>query len=193
MGTNHQASPAARLSGAALTAGGTVAGGTCRASFGAHRGNDDFMMSYPMGRALAEKLQAAQLVLRTMAVPPALDEVDVTIEQSWTGYDFVPAAVRAQLRIAVAEIIANIIEHGSRGRHRVLLELRMSVAPDRVVIVVTDDGNELLADPAAVRMPTWPAERGRGLAMAQSALDELAYRRKAETNHWVLISKRFAS
>lgn len=158
------------------------------------------MMSYPMGLERAAqigdvdfRLKAAQLVQRTIAVPRALDEADVAIEHRWRAYDFVPRAVRTHLRIAVAEIVANIIEHGTSGRHRVLLELRMSVAPDRAMIVVTDDGNESLADLASVHMPACASERGRGLAIAQSALDELAYQRVTETNHWVLISKRFGN
>ena len=41
-------------------------------------------------------------------------------------------------------------------------------------------------------MPDPMAERGRGLAMAQALLDELAYRCDETGNHWMLVSRRFA-
>ena len=96
-----------------------------------------------------------------------------------------------QTAIAVAEIVANMVEHGSAGRHLVQIEMQMSVQPDRVLVSLADDGNEAYIDLNAIRMPGDGAERGRGLAMAQSSLDALAYQRFSGANHWLLTSKRY--
>ena len=40
-------------------------------------------------------------------------------------------------------------------------------------------------------MPDDMVERGRGLALAEAVLEQLTYRR-AEYNHWTLVSKRFS-
>jgi anti-sigma regulatory factor (Ser/Thr protein kinase) len=41
------------------------------------------------------------------------------------------------------------------------------------------------------RQPDATAERGRGLAMAKTVLDQLAYRCDDQGNQWTLISQRF--
>lgn len=93
--------------------------------------------------------------------------------------------------IAVAEIVANIVEHGSAGRHLVQIEIEISVQPDHVLVAVTDDGNEAGIDMNAVCMPGDGADRGRGLAMARLTLETLTYQRLSGANHWVLTSNRF--
>ena len=114
------------------------------------------MMSYPMGLERAAqigdvdfRLKAARLVQRTIAVPRALDEADAAIEHRWRAYDFVPRAVRTHLRIAVAEIVANIIEHGTGGRHWGARIANVG-GPDRAMIVVTTMGTNHSADLASV-------------------------------------------
>ena len=42
----------------------------------------------------------------------------------------------------------------------------------------------------AAALPDDCAERGRGLAIAQSVLRELSYRRNS-ANHWTLVSRQF--
>ena len=99
--------------------------------------------------------------------------------------------IRMQMSIAVGEIVANVVEHGTQGRLNVAIQLQMSVEQGRVLVAVIDDGNETLADMSNVAgMPDDLAERGRGLALAKSALAELSYT-KSTTNHWKLVSKRF--
>jgi serine/threonine-protein kinase RsbW len=44
----------------------------------------------------------------------------------------------------------------------------------------------------SVAMPEAMAERGRGLALAQTVLDQLSYRCDDLGNQWTLISQRFA-
>jgi serine/threonine-protein kinase RsbW len=84
------------------------------------------------------------------------------------------------------EILANIVEHGSAGRHLVQIEMQVSVAADRV-----DDGNPHTGDLNAASMPDHFAERGRGIAIAKSALADLTYRREGQWHIWRLASRTY--
>ncbi|BDB61436.1 MAG: ATP-binding protein [Rhodococcus sp. (in: high G+C Gram-positive bacteria)] len=96
---------------------------------------------------------------------------------------------RVQFEIAVAEIAANIIEHAGRGR-AVSVTLTLELHPDRLEAVFVDDGAPARVDLRSVELPDALAERGRGLAIALAALDELRYRRQVGTNRWLLICHR---
>ena len=128
-------------------------------------------------------------VLETAAVPGALGEIETALERTWSANPHVPHTVRMHMGIAAGEIGANIVEHASSGRP-VRIWLDVHVSPTRVNLEFTDDGEPAQIDMNAVRMPDGMAERGRGLALARAVLDELTYRR-ADCNHWILVSKRF--
>ncbi|MEV8195410.1 MULTISPECIES: ATP-binding protein [Rhodococcus] len=96
---------------------------------------------------------------------------------------------RMQFEIAVAEIGANIIEHAGRGRP-ISLTLQLALFPDRLEAVFLDDGAPARVDLRSVELPDALAERGRGLAIALAALDELRYHRRSGTNRWTLVCYR---
>jgi serine/threonine-protein kinase RsbW len=130
-------------------------------------------------------------ILRTVAGPGVCDEAQAALDRAWSMNGHVPDIVRMHTAIAVAEIVANMVEHGSAGRHLVQIEMEVSVQPDRVLVALADDGNEARIDVNAICMPGDGAERGRGLAMARRVLDTLAYQRLSGANRWVLTSNRF--
>ena len=119
-----------------------------------------------------------------------LGAIQAALDALWAMHPRVPDGVRMQMTIATAEVGANIVEHTGRGQP---LRIRMDPAlvDDQVHIDFTDDGPPVAIDLASVVMPDPMAERGRGLAMAQALLDQLAYRRDESGNHWMLVSKRF--
>lgn len=130
-------------------------------------------------------------ILHAVAGPAAFADTEAALDRQWFLHDQVPDAIRTHTAIAVAEIIANTMEHGSTGLHRVQIDMHISVEPGRVLIALIDDGNECRVDLNSVPMPGCDAERGRGLAIVQSALHRLVYTRTAGANHWLLISKPF--
>ena len=96
------------------------------------------------------------------------------------------------LAIAAGEVGANILEHAGGGRPG---RIRMGIAlvGDQVRVAFTDDYPPADIDLASVGMPDdVMVERGRGLAMAQAVLDQLAYFRDQLGNHWTLLSQHFA-
>ena len=128
-------------------------------------------------------------VLETAAGPAVLGDIEAALERTWSAYPHVPHTVRMHMGIAAGEIGANIIEHAALDRPvRIWMDVR--VLPSQVNVEFIDDGDPVHIDLNAVRMPDDMAERGRGLALAKAVLDELVYRR-AECNHWILVSKSF--
>ncbi|MGW5324192.1 ATP-binding protein [Rhodococcus pyridinivorans] len=96
---------------------------------------------------------------------------------------------RMPFELAVAEIGANIIEHAGHGE-LVTLTLQLQLFPDRLEAWFVDNGNPARVDLRSVELPDALAERGRGLAIALAALDELEYRRRTGTNRWKLVRYR---
>ena len=114
------------------------------------------------------------LILRTVA-HQGRSMTEATLGRVWSMNAGVPPAIRTHTGIAVAEIVANIVEHGSAGHRLCADEMHVSVQSDHVLVVLIDDGNEAGIDLASVGMPgDVLAERGRGLAMAKSVLSGLA-------------------
>ncbi len=124
------------------------------------------------------------------AHPDPLGAIQAELDSLWLAHPHVPDDVRTQMSIAAAEIGANIIEHTGR-RQPVVMRMGSELVGDQVHVTFTDDGPPVDIDLASVTMPAATAERGRGLAMAQTVLDKLAYRGDDQGNQWTLISKRF--
>ena len=124
------------------------------------------------------------------AHPDPLGAIQGELDSLWLTHPHIPDDVRTQMSIAAAEIGANIIEHTGGGQP-VGMRMGSELVGDQVHVTFTDDGPPVDIDLASVTMPDATAERGRGLAMAKTVLDQLAYRCDDLGNQWTLISKRF--
>ena len=130
--------------------------------------------------------------LRALAGPALLDQLESALAHTWSLRPQVPDAIRGQVSLALAEILANIAEHGNADDdHPIHVEVEIYIGVGQLLITVTDDGEEPQIDLATVSMPNWDAESGRGLAIAKAVLDSLTYHRAAGFNHWRLTSKPF--
>jgi len=131
-------------------------------------------------------------ILSTLAHPAALDQIEQTVADLWKSHTYVPDHIRLHLRIAITEIVANIVEHATKGLDRpVRLEMSAHVRTKQVHIQFTDDGIPNPVHPADVKMPAELAERGRGIPLAKAVLDQLSYDRAEERNQWTLDSHTF--
>lgn len=125
--------------------------------------------------------------------PESLDLVHDRLEAFWAHDDSVSAVDRIRFEMAVVEIVGNILEHAFeldaavRGR---LLSVALSLAPDRIEAVLSDNGLPAEIDLGAVTMPEEDATSGRGLALAVAAVDEVGYDRVEGRNHWRLVCRR---
>lgn len=125
----------------------------------------------------------------TVSGPDTLADIARFIDEVLSTHQHVPDTVRMQVSIAAGEIGANIIEHAGQSQP-VSIRMDVHVLINEVWVEFVDDGVPAQVDLTAVDMPDDLAERGRGLALAQSVLEKLTYQRNAK-NHWTLVSKRF--
>ena len=131
-----------------------------------------------------------QLILDTFTGPRTLDDIQDGLTAPWAAHSEVPERIRTRLGLAVAEVGANIIEHAGQGGP-VRLRMESVVGGNVVTVTFTDEGVAAPVDLTSVAMPAALAERGRGLAIAQAVLSELAYRRRGAVNEWTLVSEPF--
>lgn len=125
--------------------------------------------------------------LRAPADARVLDLVHDLLARFWTDHAGMPLGHRARFDTAVAEIAANVVEH-TRAVAALTLEIRG--LPDRVEAALEDDGEPVVVDLDDVRMPPAGHERGRGLALARAAVDDVRYERRGDANHWYLALRR---
>jgi anti-anti-sigma factor len=92
---------------------------------------------------------------------------------------------RMLFELAVAEIAANIIEHAQP--HSIHFEVR--ARGGKVTAGFTDSGQGWISPPGPAAMVDDMVERGRGLLLARTAVDEVAYERRGNANHWRLAKR----
>ena len=81
------------------------------------------------------------------------------------------------VRLALEEALANAIKHGNRLDPKKTVNIKFSVNPDEVHIIITDQGQGF--DPAAVPDPTTDEHledpSGRGITLMHAYMDEVVY------------------
>lgn len=135
-----------------------------------------------------------RLELSAPATPEMLDLVHSVLERLWAAHDDVAPADRARFETAVIEILGNIVEHayeldaGDAGSRR--FDVTLTATDTELVAAFGDDGVPMSIDLSTVGLPDDLAESGRGLALAMSAVDDLAYERAGGRNLWRLTCHR---
>ena len=89
---------------------------------------------------------------------------------------------------ALGEIGGNVLTHGRPEGSERPVEYRLSFDGGTVVASLSDSGSAA-HEHLSSEMPAPESERGRGLAIARSLLDELGYEREGEVNRWRLVKR----
>lgn len=132
-----------------------------------------------------------------------LDDAHHLLDAVWRDAPHLGASERARFTLIVAELVANVIEHGATGRtdppH---LELTVDVRGGAICGTLTDDGAQpprsapggrRLSRPTPPTLPEPPIsdleisalrESGRGLLLVRSVADDLALTHDGERNRW---------
>lgn len=134
-----------------------------------------------------------------------LDEVHDLLHAVWRSAPHLGASERARFTLIVAELVANVIEHGAIGRTEPPhLELTVDVRGGAICGTLTDDGAEpprsapggrrlSRATPGNASEPATPItdaeigalrESGRGLLLVRSVADDLALTHDGQRNRW---------
>jgi PAS domain S-box-containing protein len=128
---------------------------------------------------------ALDVAIEFAGSPEQLEDVHGALARFWSQLDTRPSSAWQMLfELAVAEVAANIIEHAR---------------PDVVAMRLATDGDQVTAgfrytgpgwtDPEATVEPGAMAERGRGLFLARTGVDEVAYNRVGTIVHWRLVKR----
>lgn len=131
-------------------------------------------------------MSGEELRLEGWAVPEELEALHQLCEQGRAAWPSVSAEAFMMMETAVIEIAGNVVEHG-RPVRQVHWTFRLRLRDDVLEGVLSDDGHEYEGDLSSL-MPDPLSESGRGIALAQAALDELHYAREDERNVWTMRS-----
>lgn len=115
-----------------------------------------------------------------LRVPTALDVVEEAVDlvaRHCLASGLTPRAARFNLRVALAEALANAIIYGNRLDPGKTVDVRVVVTPSLLTVHVADQGDGF--DPALVPDPTIPErleeEDGRGLFLIRQLVDEVRF------------------
>src|SRR5689334_17973147 len=89
---------------------------------------------------------------------------------------------------ALGEIGSNVLTHGSPPGAERPVEYALRFDGGTLEACLSDSGQPV-HDQLSREMPGLESERGRGLAIARSLLDELGYERDGEVNRWRLVKR----
>jgi serine/threonine-protein kinase RsbW len=89
---------------------------------------------------------------------------------------------------ALGEIGGNVLTHGRPDGTELPVEYALSFDGGTVVASLSDFGSAV-HEHLSREMPAHDSERGRGLAIARTLLDELGYVRDGNINRWRLVKK----
>jgi serine phosphatase RsbU (regulator of sigma subunit)/anti-sigma regulatory factor (Ser/Thr protein kinase) len=138
----------------------------------------------PPPRATGVLGAAPEVIIDCEAIPEQLDRVHEALAQFWLGLGSRPGDTSRMLfELAVAEVAANIIEHGRPPT----MSLRLTADAGSVIAVFTYAGTGWTDTQPTFVHPL--AERGRGLFLARTGVDQVAYRRAGTTVQWRLVKR----
>jgi serine/threonine-protein kinase RsbW len=124
--------------------------------------------------------------LRGPAAPALLGDVHGLLAGLWAAHPEVGDLDQLLFATALAEVAANVVAHAGGAAE---VHLRLSVTDGALRADLEDDGAPAPEHVLEPRPADDLAETGRGIAIAQAALDELAYRREGDRNRWTLVRR----
>lgn len=134
--------------------------------------------------------------LVTVTDAESLGRVHELLTGLWQDRPEVPDEDRIAMETALAELVANAVEHASPGLP-VPMDIAVECWPDRLEALLRDSGVPLPAAALEVLTAAEPpevdplAESGRGLLLVRLTMDEVTYSRGADDrNVWRLVRLR---
>lgn len=133
---------------------------------------------------------AGEYALDGLAVPASLDRLHVLLAQVRHEHPDVSKTDLMMLELAVIEVAGNVVEHG-RPQGSVVYSFRLTVHDDTLECVLSDSSEAVTGDLSDGSLPVDAlSEGGRGLAVAQAALDHFRHVRVPGGNVWHMIRQR---
>jgi serine/threonine-protein kinase RsbW len=127
------------------------------------------------------------------AVDAVASELPVLIRflQEFWSAEKLPAAQAPTFELALEEVFANIVMHGSRPDRIATVEVSLALAESRVTMMIEDDGPAF--DPLKLPAPDVRASLadrpvgGLGVYLVQQVMDSVSYQRVGARNRLTMI------
>jgi serine/threonine-protein kinase RsbW len=126
---------------------------------------------------------AGDYELEALSVPESIEDLHDLMDRARRDHPEVPSEDLMMLETAVVEIAGNVVQHG-RPEGKVAYRLRLEVRDDLLRVRLVDAGSSEVPWPPPEADPL--SESGRGLALADAAVDRMDYERVGGQNRWVL-------
>ena len=125
---------------------------------------------------------------RNQAVPGAIEEIHILLDELWQDAAFVPEMDRLTFATAVVEAASNIVQHSvpnSTAPVELGIEICVRACSLRAEISAYGAADPNLS-PHSQGMPGPDAESGRGLALIRALVTTVTFARQDGTSTWVL-------
>jgi len=114
-----------------------------------------------------------------------VDAVLDALDAAWTDAPGIPDEDRTLFTLAVSEVVTNMVQHGE-GPTDVTVRVEIRLGSDVLSATLIDTAPPASIDWHGIAMPDENSESGRGLALAQSVLDEFSHTYDDRGNTWRL-------
>jgi serine/threonine-protein kinase RsbW len=124
-----------------------------------------------------------------LAVPESIELLHGLLAEARADHPSLSEGDMSMIEMAVIEIAGNVVQHAPSGL-TVVYSFVLDVLDDRLVGVLTHSGPEVEVEGPPEMPDDLMAESGRGLALADAALDELRHEFSDDQNVWTLVRRR---
>lgn len=129
-----------------------------------------------------------QRTLRMSSPPDDVNSVHGHLESIWAHSPAISAVDRLSFELALIELAGNVICHADSGSG-VSFTLTIETFADSIQATVRDTGEPVDVELTGRDMPGELSESGRGIPLITALVDEFAYDREGDLNHWRITRK----
>jgi serine/threonine-protein kinase RsbW len=135
----------------------------------------------------SQRDRAVDISITVPGQPASLDTLHAALAIFWERVEQAEPSGDGMRRIrfdtAVAELVANVIEHALGGDASMSAGVTLRAIGDELSFDIVDEGRPFPGSNG--ELPDELEESGRGLQIARQLLDELVYERHHGANRWI--------
>lgn len=133
---------------------------------------------------------SVERTVRLLSPPANVNDIHDFLAGLWAAAPTVATVDRISIETALVELAANVLRHADSEGAGLTCEVSISVSDAAIAVTVRDTGEPGDIQLVDLEMPALDAESGRGLALIDALVDEVAYENDGEHNHWRFVRRR---